>query len=217
MAGLLQLFYDGGAFMYAILAASVIGVAIMIERAIFVIFRYNINGPSFISQIQKYILSDNIDRAIKLCNSHGSAALSTVVKAGLLKANQTSAEIQNAIDEATLEMIPKLQKRTAYLSLIANVSTLIGLLGTIQGLIMAFKSMNLDDVSSRTTVLAQGIAVAMYTTAFGLIVAIPCMIGYGLLHGKTIKIIDEIDHYSVKLINLLTTRLSNAGTKEGEG
>ena len=90
--------------------------------------------------------------------------------------------------------------------MIANVATLLGLLGTIQGLIVAFQSINLEDAVSRSDALAQGIAIAMYTTAFGLIVAIPCMISHSILQNKTIKIIDEIDQYSVKLINLLSIR-----------
>jgi biopolymer transport protein ExbB/TolQ len=132
--------------------------------------------------------------------------LSHVLKAGLLKANKDKLEIQNSIDEATLEVLPKLQKRTQYLAMLANISTLLGLLGTIQGLIQSFSAVNLEEAASRTGVLAQGISIAMYTTAFGLIVAIPCLVAYSFLQSKTVKIVDEIDQYSVKLVNLLSMR-----------
>jgi len=206
MSELAQYFHQGGAFMYAIAIMSAFGIAIIIERIIFIMFRYNTNGKVFMDQIEKLIQQDSIDRAIKLCNADQGAALCDVVKTGLVKANKSTEEIQNSVDETTLAVLPKLQKRTPYLAMIANVSTLLGLLGTIQGLIVAFQSINLEDAVSRSDALAQGIAIAMYTTAFGLIVAIPCMISHSILQNKTTKIIDEIDQYSVKLINLLTIR-----------
>lgn len=206
LAELVRYFDQGGNFMYVIALVSIVAMAIIIERIIFIVFRYNVNGMAFMAQIKKFILSNNIDRAIKLANSHANAALPYVIKAGLLKANKSTVEIQNAVDEASLEVLPKLQKRTAYLSMIANVATLLGLLGTIYGLITAFSSLQFDDASSRTGALAYGISIAMYTTAFGLIVAIPCMAAFSFLQSKTLKIIDEIDQFSVKLVNLLTTR-----------
>jgi len=122
----------------------------------------------------------------------------------LLKANQPERVIQDAVDEADLEVLPLLQARTPYLSMIANVATLMGLLGTILGLIAAFAGLAHADPSQKQTVLAQGIAIAMNTTAFGLIVAIPCMVSHALLQGRTNSMIQSIDTYSVKLINILT-------------
>jgi len=209
-------FRDGGPFMYIILIVSVIALATVIERAYMIFLRYNLNGAAFMAQIQKLIMANNIDRAIKLCNAESNAALTKVLKAGLTRANRSATEIQNAVDEATLEVIPQLQKRTPYLGMWANVATLIGLLGTISGLVQAFKAVATANPEDKQTLLAQGISVAMYTTAFGLVVAIPTMIAHSLITNRTVKLVDEIDQYSVKLINLLAAR--QRGTlKEGEG
>lgn len=197
---------EGGFWMYIILAASIIGIGIIIERFIFLFFKYNINATAFMAQIQKLVMANSIDKAIKLCNAAPSAALARVIKAGLTRANKGPEEIQNAVEEASLEVVPYIQKRTNTLQAVANIATLMGLLGTIIGMIGAFKS--LADVSpdKRQEALGKNISLAMHTTAFGLIVAIPCMIFHVLLSGVTKKIIDEIDLYSVKLENLLISR-----------
>jgi biopolymer transport protein ExbB/TolQ len=190
------------------------GLAIMIERFIFLYFKYNINAGAFMAQIQKLVMANNIDRAIKLCSAAPSAALPRVIKAGLMRANKGPEEIQNAVEEATLEIVPIVTKRTTVLQQIANIATLLGLLGTILGLIAAFDALKNPNIPAdqRQSMLAGGIAMAMNTTAFGLIVAIPCLVAQVFLTSVTKKIIDEIDQYSVRLENLLVSRLhGNAG------
>ena len=108
---------EGGIWMYIILAASILGIGIMIERFIFLFFKYNINANQFMAQIQKLVMSNNIDRAIKLCNLAPSAALPKVIKAGLTRANKGEIEIQNSVEEATLEVVPMITKRTSMLSI----------------------------------------------------------------------------------------------------
>jgi biopolymer transport protein ExbB/TolQ len=200
-------FILGGFWMYIILAVSVFALGIIIERAVSLVFKYNINAEAFMAQIQKLIMSNNIDRAVKLCNTAPDAALSRVVKAGLTKASKGEIEIINSVEETTLEVIPLLTKRTSSLITLANTATLMGLLGTIVGMILAFKGLKDVSADKRQEVLSIGISVAMYTTAFGLIVAIPSILAHLVLNNMTKKIIDEIDHYSVKLENLLVTRL----------
>lgn len=206
MGAIAEAFRDGGVWMYAILGVSIFGIGIMIERLIFLFFKYNINAQAFMAQIQKLVMADNVDRAIKLCNAAPSAALPKVIKAGLTRANKGEIEIQNAVEEATLEVIPNIQKRTSSLQAIANIATLLGLLGTIIGMIGAFDALAAAKPDERQKVLSKGIALAMNTTAFGLIVAIPCLISHTFLSTVTRKIIDEIDQYSVKLENLLASR-----------
>jgi len=204
----------GGDWMHPILVMSIIGLAIMIERFIFLYFKYNINAGAFMAQIQKLVMANNIDRAIKLCSAAPSAALPRVIKAGLMRANKGPEEIQNAVEEATLEIVPIVTKRTTVLQQIANIATLLGLLGTILGLIAAFDALKNPNIPAdqRQSMLAGGIAMAMNTTAFGLIVAIPCLVAQVFLTSVTKKIIDEIDQYSVRLENLLVSRLhGNAG------
>lgn len=197
---------EGGIWMYIILAVSIIAFGIMIERFVMLIFKYNINANAFMAQVQKLVMANSIDKAIKLCNAAPSAALARVIKAGLTRANKGATEIQNAVEEATLEVIPFLQKRTNSLPALANVATLMGLLGTIIGMIGAFNDLATVAPDKRTEALGKNIALAMNTTAFGLIVAIPAMLGHVMLSGVTKKIIDEIDLYSVKLENLLISR-----------
>lgn len=197
---------EGGFWMYIILVASIFAIGIIIERFIFLFFKYNINATAFMGQIQKLVMANNIDKAIKLCNAAPSAALARVIKAGLSRANKGPEEIQNAVEEATLEVIPYIQKRTNSLQAIGNIATLMGLLGTIIGMIGAFSDLATVSPDKRQEALGRNISLAMNTTAFGLIVAIPCLLFHLILSGITKKIIDEIDLYSVKLENLLISR-----------
>lgn len=203
MGSLSEWFRLGGGWMYAILATSILGVGVSIERFIFLYFRYNINAVAFFSQIQKLVMAGNIDRAIKLCNAAPAAALPRIVKAGLMRANKGASAIENAIGEATLEIVPQVTKRTNSLLAYANIATLLGLLGTIVGLIQAFAALEDAAPEDRQRLLSAGIAVAMYTTAYGLIVAIPFLLIHLFLFGVTKKIVDEIDQYGLKLQNLL--------------
>jgi biopolymer transport protein ExbB len=208
MSGLAKSFVDGGEFMYVILFASAFGIAIIIERSIFLLFRYNINAEAFMSQIMQLVGANNIDQAIKLCNAAPTAALPRVVKAGLSKYSEGPSAVSAAIDEEKLAVGPEIMKRTPALQGVANIATLCGLLGTIQGMIQAFAALGSATPETRSLVLSAGIAVAMYTTAFGLIVAVPCLTAHILLMGITKKILDDIELYSTKLDNLLARRLS---------
>ena len=200
------MFQEGGEFMYFILAAGVFAMAIAFERLFYIVFRANINSPAFMAQVQKLIMANNIDRAIKLCNADPHAALPKVVKAGLTRANRTEKEIENAIDEATLEVGPLIGKRTAYLAMLANIATLLGLLGTIMGLVIAFQAVAKASAETKQAMLANGISVAMYTTAGGLMVAIPTLLLHSIIVNRSNKILDDVDQYGLKTLNLLTAR-----------
>lgn len=206
MGAIAEAFRTGGIWMYIILAVSIFSIGITIERFIYLFFKYSVNAEPFMAQIQKLVMANNIDRAIKLCNAQPSAALPRVIKAGLTRANKGEVEITNAIEEATLEVVPMVQKRTPTLQPLANIATLLGLLGTIIGLIGAFEALEKATPETRQKLLAKGIALAMNTTAAGLIVAIPTLIFHMILSAMTKKILDEIDMYSVKLENLLISR-----------
>ncbi len=212
MSSIAEFFAAGGPFIYVNCITLAWGIAIILERIIFIFFKYNVNAEAFMAQIQKLVMANDIERAIKLCNAAPSAALPKVVKAGLTRANRGEMEIHNAIEEATLAIVPVLQKRTPNLASIANMATLLGLLGTITGLITAFRAVGAVSPELKAKVLAQGVAEAMYTTAFGLAIAVICMFGHLFLTNMTKKIIDEIDQYSVKLENLLISRGKGAAS-----
>ncbi|RJO63146.1 MAG: MotA/TolQ/ExbB proton channel family protein [Myxococcales bacterium] len=207
MLGTIQKFMEeGGPFMYIIDAVAVIALAIAIERFVFLFFRFNINANAFMAQIQKLVMANNIDRAIKLCNAAGNAALPRVIKAGLTRANKGEVEIANAIEESSLEVLPQIQKRTNSLVTLAQIATYLGLLGTIQGMIQAFDAVATAAPEQKATALASAISIAMNTTMLGLIVAVPTMALHLILTNITQKIIQEIDQHSVKLQNLLVSR-----------
>lgn len=201
---------SGYIFMWAILIMLIVAAAIAIERIYYVMVRSNVNADKFMMEIRKLVSSGNIKRAIELCEQGKQKALPYVVLAGLKRVAESESldfrSIQNAVDEGTLEVIPQLQKRTNYLSMLANVATLTGLMGTIYGLIIAFEAVGGTQIpeADKPKVLAQGISVAMNTTIFGLAVAVPTLIVYNVIQNKTTQIIDEMDEHLVKLVNLIT-------------
>lgn len=201
----------GFVFMWILLAMFVWMLAILLERIIAIYGRANVNANRFMAEIRKLIKAGDYKKAISLCKSAGNRALPRVVLAALEEAEKRELidyrAVQNAIDESTLEIIPKLNVRTNILAMIGNISTLTGLLGTIYGLILSFKAAaGAGDAAAgnASQLLAQGISVAMMTTMSGLIVAIPSIVAYTFINTKTNSIIEDIDEHSVKLIHLLT-------------
>lgn len=204
--GFLAAIQSGDPAMLLIAMTLAVSIAFVLERTMRLFFHYSVDGASFMFEIQKYILANDLDGAIRLCNGAGRAALPKVIKAGLQRASRDETQIQNAIDAASLEVIPKLERRLPYLALIANVATLFGLLGTITGLIRSFGAIAMADPAQRQAILGKGISEAMNATAFGLIAAIFTMIAHSVLTNKASKITDEIDEFGVKLLDLLSAR-----------
>jgi biopolymer transport protein ExbB/TolQ len=196
---------SGGIFMWVILIIWAIGIAIALERFSKLSFKFDVDGASFMNELQRYVLSNDIQGAIRAC-SGTVAMLPKVLKSGLKRANQKPEQIQNAIDATALEVIPKVESKLNYLQLIANISTLFGLLGTIQGLIESFSAVAAADPTQKAELLATGISNAMNTTFLGLLSAISIMVIHSFLSNKAEKIISEIDEFSIKLIDLLSTK-----------
>lgn len=201
-AGFIQ---SGGWFMLIILAVWGIGIAISFERFRELSKGFDVDGASFMNEIQRYVLSNDIQGAIRVC-SGTTAALPKVLKNGLKRANQGTEQIQNALDATALEVVPKVERRLGYLQLIANILTLFGLLGTIQGLMTSFGALDSIDASQKAEFLSKGISTAMNTTFLGLLTAISIMVIHAFLTSKADKIINEIDEFSVKLLDLLGTK-----------
>jgi len=201
---------EGSLYMWAIAFFGAVAIAIAIERVYYIVVRSNVNADKFMAEVRKLVAGGNMDRAIELCEKGKQKALPFVVLRGLKRATESDQldfrAIQNAVDEGTLEVIPKLRDRTSYLSTLANVATLTGLMGTIYGLIISFGAVSSEAISEadKSKMLARGIAAAMNTTIFGLTVAIPTLLVYTYLINRTTKIIDELDEHLVKLINLIT-------------
>lgn len=196
-------YQHGGAFMHPIAVVMIFAAIIGLERTYALFVKLYIDGSGFIVTLQKLIAGGKLQQALKICEYHKRTALARVARAGLAVAGQGEQAIQDAVDEATLDVLPEIQKRTSYLQMIANVATLLGLLGTILGIISAFAGLAEMDPATRQEFLGRGISEALNCTAFGLLVAIPAMILHSILTARTLKMVDDIDRFSVKLINLL--------------
>lgn len=205
-AELAEFFRAGGQFMYINVVVSISTIAVITERTYRLYFQYNIHGRSFLEQAEKLILANNIDRAIKLCNSVPNALLPKVVKSGLLAAHKGRAAVSAALEEALLEYSPLIQKRVQTMWSLANIGTLIGLIGTIIGLIGAFKAVSLATPEQKTALLTEGIAEALNNTAFGLSIAVTNIIGHLFLSSQSKGMTEDIDLAAVRMENLLSSR-----------
>jgi biopolymer transport protein ExbB len=207
LAGIIRFFTTGGPVMFVILFALFIGLVIIVERIIFIRIKNRIDTETFVNKIIELVKNGQSNRAIEYC-SMSSAALPKIAKAGLMEVNSGSNSVQNAMELAAMSEIPKLEKRTHYLSMIANVATLLGLLGTIMGLISSFAAVAHADAADKAALLSAGISLAMNTTAFGIIAAIPCLIGYTYLVEQTNRLIDEINENVARIFSYLATKRS---------
>ena len=196
---------EGGVFMWVIIIIWAIGIGIAIDRFFKLYFKFDTDGPSFMNELQRYILSNDIQGAIRTC-SGSKKSLPRVLKSGLKRANSSMDQVQNAVDASALEVIPKLESKLSYLQLIASISTLFGLLGTIQGLIEAFAAVSAANPAQKAEILSMGISKAMNTTFAGLLAAISIMVVHTFLANKAEKIIAEIDEFSVKLMDIIGTK-----------
>jgi len=199
---LIQFYRDGGVFMYPLVGILAISTAIVLERFI-ILMRSGVNEQKLWNKVSTDLRSLHLDEATRSCDS-SKKPLSHVIAAGIggMKNSLSREGIQGNMDEAAMEVMPRLEARLHYLPNLANVATLLGLLGTIIGLIQAFTAVAVADPSQKATLLAKGISMAMNTTAFGLVVAIPIMLIFSFLQVKTNRILESLDIYALKLLNL---------------
>ena len=196
---------SGGFMMHLILLVGVIGLAVFLERFYMIVMRSKVNGRAFIERIIQLVRAGKVDDAIKLC-AQSKAALPDMGLLILRSRSRDEADLQNVADAAALSVIPRLTRRLHYLPMLANVATLLGLLGTILGLQEAFRAIGAADAASRAEALSRGIAVALNTTAFGLLVAVPLSAAHAYLVSQAETIIEQVDEFSVRLINALIDR-----------
>jgi len=198
-----QAFRDGGPFMYPILATSVFAAAIIIERIYFLTFRFGIDDRAFLTKIQELVGAGDAEGARNLCNN---TPVPKIVLAALQCEGCTVREVQNAVDEAAMEVLPLVERRVHYLAMAANVATLLGLLGTIVGLMQSFNAVAGAEAAQKGAILAKGIAIALNTTAYGLTVAIPCLFFYAFIQARSNKLVEQVDRVAVKMVNMVSSR-----------
>jgi biopolymer transport protein ExbB/TolQ len=192
----------GGWPLIPIAILAVVSAIIVIERAIVLYLLSAENKDGILRGLQSHILRGDIPAAIRFIEAQKSGPLSRIIKAGLVRLNKSDKEVQAALDEASLREVPYLEKRTGYLAVFSNATTLVGLLGTIIGMIHCFAAVANVDPSQKATILAAGIAEAMTCTKWGLGVAIVLLIIYAFLQARTQQLIDRINETVVGVLNL---------------
>lgn len=200
---LVTFFQTGGAFMYPILIVFAIGVAIATERYI-KLMKIRSENRKVWSDVHPILQEGKFDQARGLLKEDESA-IGGLLNMGLSRQGSVRRrdDIEIAMEESMMEIIPQLEKRTPYVALFSNIATLLGLLGTIMGLIEAFTAVANADPAEKADLLSASISVAMNTTAFGLMVAIPLLIVHANLSSRTTEIVDSLEMASVKTLNLI--------------
>ena len=197
-------FVTGGPFMYPILIVFAVGAAIAVERYVTLSLVTARNQKAW-SKVQPALMNGNFDEAREMTSSDDSA-ISQLLSMGLARqgAVKRREDIEIAMEEGMMEIIPQLEKRTPYVALASSIATLLGLLGTIMGLIQAFTAVANANPAEKADLLSASISVAMNTTAFGLMVAIPLLITNTVLTSKTGEIVDSLEMASVKALNVIS-------------
>jgi biopolymer transport protein ExbB/TolQ len=204
-----KFFQEGGLFMYPIAIVLALGLAIALERWLFLALTTAKNKALW-NTVAPYLKAGNFAGAIQVTSKSG-AAIGQIMTYGLnrVRSARRREDVEQAMEESLMEVMPRLEKRTHYLATFANIATLLGLLGTIVGLISAFTAVATANPAEKADLLSASISVAMNTTAFGLIVAIPLLLVHTWLQTKTTEIIDSLEMASVKFLNTITERASS--------
>ncbi|MGB3212027.1 MAG: MotA/TolQ/ExbB proton channel family protein [Desulforhopalus sp.] len=197
-------FQKGGLFMYPILIVLSVGMAIAFERWIQLSRTRNANRKMWI-RLQPVLVEGEFDQAREMVDSDNST-ISQMLSLGLARqgAVRRREDIEIAMEEGMMEIIPQLEKRTPYVGLLSNIATLLGLLGTIMGLIEAFTAVANANPAEKADLLSASISVAMNTTAFGLMAAIPLILIHAKLTSTTGQIVDSLEMASVKALNSIS-------------
>ena len=203
-----ELYQLGAWEFYAMLIMGVFGLAVTVDRIYVLYFKQSVDARKFFAELQKRVMADKIDDAIRLCND---APLPMIVKHGLMKAEMGVDAIEIAINEKATELIPLIEHRTHYLSMVANAATMLGLLGTVSGMILCFRAVAGVEPSKKATILAQGVSVAMNSTALGLMVAVPCIVIYSVIQAKSMKLVEDIRTVSQQTVNLFRIKEDKEG------
>ena len=203
---IVRFFKEGGPFMYVNIFWMACAIAVIVERIVTLMFRYNLNAEPFMEQITKLVLTGNVDRAVKLCGAAPNAPLAKVIRAGLTRANRGEMEVAKAVEEAILEYTPPIQSRIPWLWSLANIATLVGLIGTIVGLIGTFQSLGNVPADQKQALLSNGISEAMNNTAFGLSIAVTCIVAHLFLTAYAKRMVETVELSALKLENLLSRR-----------
>ena len=207
---IVRFFQGGGEFMFPIAVVLVFGLAIALERWIY-LTRVSARNRSLWNEIVPMLSAGNFRQVVQI-TSQSNAAIGQILNYGLarVQAARRRDDIEKAMEESLMEVVPRLERRTHYLATFANLATLLGLLGTVIGLINAFSAVATVNPAEKANLLSASISVAMNCTAFGLMTAVPLLFIHAFLQTKTTELIDSLEMASVKFLNAITERSSGA-------
>jgi biopolymer transport protein ExbB len=205
-----KFFEDGGTFMAPIAVVAVIAIAIAIERYLYLTWARNRNQALW-KQVEPLLGAGNFRGAAQAA-SQSSAAIGQILTYGLARIQSAKRrdDVEKAMEESLMGIVPRLEKRTHYLATFANLSTLLGLLGTVMGLIQAFSAVATVNPAEKANLLSASISEAMNCTAFGLMTAVPLLVIHAVLQTKTTELIDSLEMASVKFLNSIVERRPDA-------
>lgn len=209
-AAIVRFFQGGGEFMFPIALVAALGLAIAIERYVYLSF-VGLRNRSLWNDLSPLLAQGDFKRAVAI-TSKSDAAIGTILNYGLarIQSARRRDDIEKAMEESLMEIVPRLEKRTHYLGTFANMATLLGLLGTVIGLISAFAAVATVNPAEKANLLSASISVAMNCTAFGLMVAVPLVLIHAVLQTKTTELVDSLEMASVKFLNSITERSRDA-------
>ncbi|HMI38203.1 MAG TPA: MotA/TolQ/ExbB proton channel family protein [Steroidobacteraceae bacterium] len=203
---IIRFFQGGGAMMYPIAVVLVIGAAIAIERYV-VLTQTSVRNRGLWNEIAPLLAQGNFKGAVQV-TSKSDAVIGQILSYGLARISSSSRrdDVEKAMEESLMDVVPRLEKRTHYLATFANLATLLGLLGTVVGLINAFAAVATVNPADKANLLSASISVAMNCTAFGLMTAVPLLVIHAVLQTKTTELVDSLEMASVKFLNAVTER-----------
>jgi biopolymer transport protein ExbB/TolQ len=206
MHGLASFYIEGGFMMFVTLFVGLVGVAIVIDRAWRYYGDYSLDNKIFMKKLRALLVEDRVDDALRLCANQKKGLVPAVVKAAVERYGCDEALVQQNVEAAYLTVVPKITIRLPFLSLIANVAVLMGLVGTVYGMIHMFAGLGNVDAATKQTVMASGIAEALHNTFQGLFIAVIMMIAHSFLSAKAAQLIEEIDHASSEALDWVTLK-----------
>ncbi len=219
MDWLSDVFDKGGPFFIVNTFFLAVVIALIVERSMYFLGRGHLNAKAFLEQIKRLLAANNVDRAKKLCDAT-TAPVARVAKAGLNRLHRGEAAVAQAMEETMTDALPEVKTRIGALWSMANIVTLTGLLGTITGLINTFSALDKALPQEKDKKLSRGISEAMYNTAFGLSIALVCMLAHLLLSSASKKVIADLEAFSLRFENLLAEGAAGgrtAGAAPGTG
>lgn len=213
----IKLFQDGGYLMFVNLGVLVFSLALICERLYMLLFRYRMNSKAFLAEIERSILAGNIEKAKRTCLSLPKPVLPRVIQAALVNVRLGPAAVSSAVDEAMLEVVPLVTRRAGMLWAIANIATLVGLVGTVFGLIQAFGAVGVVSPADKARILTQGISHAMNNTAFGLSIALVCIVFHMIVSNIAKGLVEGLELGSTKVSNLLSKVQAEKAVRAASG